>query len=247
MTAKKKLGLSIALTVMLVSLILVFVIQIIQTSAIQRVSLDECGYDYPFDELVAESHLIARGKFVGSCDAFVVEPTNGADNSVFTDYYFEITDVLRGDAAAGDTVSVRLQGGKKDNLFVENWYDVAPNEGSEAIVFLCKVTIPSVYVTNEDYYLPVGTTTRSFYYLDKNEQEITYKCDTYGREPIIWEEEKDSIISLSDKTPMNMSVLRESKLEELESSYKSGKLNAAEYNKAVAEIADGSEYAKRID
>ncbi len=247
MTAKKKLGLSVGVTALLVSVISVLVIQIVHLSNIQMISLHGCGYDFPMDELVAESHLIARGKFVGDSGAFIVEPTNGADNSVFTDYYFQITDVLRGDAKVGDTVSVRLQGGRKDNLYVRNFYDVAPAEGSEAIVFLRKVTIPVGYITNEDYFLPTGTTTRSFYFLDGSADAPTYKCDTYGREPIVWEDEKDDIISLSDRLPMNMSVLREGKLEEFESDFESGELTAAQYSKSVAEISDSSQYAKRID
>ncbi len=247
MTAKKKLGLSAGITVLLVSVISVLVIQIVQLSGLQIISLRGCGYDYPMDELVAESHLIARGKFVGDSGAFIVEPTNGADSSVFTDYYFQITDVLRGDADVGDTVSVRLQGGRKDNLYVKNYYDFAPAQGSEAIVFLCKVTIPVGYITNEDYYLPTGTTTRSFYFLDSSANKPTYKCDTYGIEPIVWEDEKESILALSDDMPMNMSVLREGKLEELESDFKNGKLTAAQYSKSVSEISGNSKYAKRID
>lgn len=247
MTAKKKLCLFVGLTALHVLVILTLIIQIVRLSDIQIISLHAGGYDFPMDELVAESHLIARGKFVGDSGAFIVEPANGADNSVFTDYYFQITDVLRGDAKVGDTVSVRLQGGRKDNLYVKNFYDVAPTEESEAIVFLCKVTVPVGYVTNEDYFLPTGTTTRSFYFLDESAGEPTYKCDTYGREPIVWSSEKDDIVSLSERLPMNMSVLREGKLEEIESDFESGELTAARYSKSVAEISDSSQYAKRID
>ena len=62
MTDKKKLGLSVGVTALLVSVISVLVIQIVHLSNIQMISLHGCGYDFPMDELVAESHLIARGK-----------------------------------------------------------------------------------------------------------------------------------------------------------------------------------------
>lgn len=215
-------------------------------SGIQTVSLNGGGYDYPLDELVASSHLVARGKFVGNSGAFIVEPVNGASESVFTDYYFEITDVVRGNATPGDTVSVRLQGGKKGKLSVNNFYDVAPTEGSEAVVFLRQITIPVGYITDEDYYLPTGTTTRSFYFLDADSREPVYKCDTYGREPIVWENEKEDLITLSQSKEIDTSVLREYKLEELSDSIEAGKLTAVEYKEATAEISDSSKYAKRI-
>ncbi len=247
MTAKKKLGLSVGVTALLVCVISVLIVQLVHLSGIQKISLHAGGYDFPMDELVGQSHLIARGKFVGDSGAFIVASTNGSDNSVFTDYYFQITDVLRGDAAAGDTVSVRLQGGRKDNLYVTNFYDVAPTEGSEAVVFLRKVTVPSVYVTDEDYYMPTGTTTRSFYFSDGSAGELTYKCDTYGREPIVWETDRESIAALSDSTPMNMENLIEGRLSELESKKVNQEITYSEYSKEVAALSDGSVYARRID
>ena len=62
-----------------VLVILTLIIQIVRLSDIQIISLHTGGYDFPMDELVAESHLIARGKFVGNSGSFIVEPANGAD------------------------------------------------------------------------------------------------------------------------------------------------------------------------
>ena len=210
MTLKKRFCITASTFAVLTLFVASLVMYMIHLSKIQNISVNGCGVDYTFEELINESTLIVRGKFNGDSGAFAVKPAGDASASVFTDYYFDVTDVVRGDVQSGDQIAVRIEGGYKNHMRVTSFYDFAPDDGSEAILFLKRVTVPGGYTTNEEYYIPAGVTTRCFYYLDESGDVPVYKCDTNGREPIEWDTQKNDIISLSDSIPMKTDTLIES-------------------------------------
>lgn len=101
------------------------------------------------ESLRDDSDLVASGRYLGKSDPFLVIPVVGGIDSAmyYTDYYFAVEDVFKGDvlvdssaSSRGDSViSVRMKGGVGDRVAVVN--DDAPEleEGSSYLLFLYRV------------------------------------------------------------------------------------------------------------
>lgn len=102
-----------------------------------------------FDSLRDDSDLIAEGRYLGKSDPILVIPVVGGIDAAmyYTDYYFEVDNVFKGEALTDDAVasrgssviSVRMKGGAGDRVAVVN--DDAPEleEGSSYLLFLYRV------------------------------------------------------------------------------------------------------------
>ena len=102
-----------------------------------------------FESLRDDSDLVASGRYLGRSDPFLVIPVVGGIDSAmyYTDYYFAVEDVFKGDVLVdssasprGDSViSVRMKGGVGDRVAVVN--DNAPEleEGADYLLFLYRV------------------------------------------------------------------------------------------------------------
>ena len=102
-----------------------------------------------FDSLRDDSDLIAEGRYLGKSDPILVIPVVGGIDAAmyYTDYYFEVDNVFKGEALADDAaasrgssvISVRMKGGAGDRVAVVN--DDAPEleEGSSYLLFLYRV------------------------------------------------------------------------------------------------------------
>lgn len=102
-----------------------------------------------FESLRDDSNLVASGRYLGKSDPFLVIPVVGGIDSAmyYTDYYFAIEDVFKGDVLVDDSassrgdsvISVRMKGGVGDRVAVVN--DNAPEleEGADYLLFLYRV------------------------------------------------------------------------------------------------------------
>ena len=102
-----------------------------------------------FDSLRDDSDLIAEGRYLGKSDPILVIPVVGGIDAAmyYTDYYFEVDNVFKGEALTDDAaasrgssvISVRMKGGAGDRVAVVN--DDAPEleEGSSYLLFLYRV------------------------------------------------------------------------------------------------------------
>ena len=102
-----------------------------------------------FESLRDDSDLVASGRYLGKSDPFLVIPVVGGIDSAmyYTDYYFAVEDVFKGDVLVDDSassrgdsvISVRMKGGVGDRVAVVN--DNAPEleEGADYLLFLYRV------------------------------------------------------------------------------------------------------------
>ena len=101
-----------------------------------------------FDSLRDDSDLIAEGRYLGKSDPILVIPVVGGIDAAmyYTDYYFEVDNVFKGEALTDDVasrgssvISVRMKGGAGDRVAVVN--DNAPEleEGADYLLFLYRV------------------------------------------------------------------------------------------------------------
>lgn len=102
-----------------------------------------------FESLRDDSDLVASGRYLGRSDPFLVIPVVGGIDSAmyYTDYYFAVEDVFKGDVLVDDSasprgdsvISVRMKGGVGDRVAVVN--DNAPEleEGADYLLFLYRV------------------------------------------------------------------------------------------------------------
>lgn len=101
-----------------------------------------------FESLRDDSDLVASGRYLGRSDPFLVIPVVGGIDAAmyYTDYYFEVDNVFKGEALTDDAasrgssvISVRMKGGAGDRVAVVN--DDAPEleKGSSYLLFLYRV------------------------------------------------------------------------------------------------------------
>lgn len=101
-----------------------------------------------FESLRDDSDLVASGRYLGKSDPILVIPVVGGIDAAmyYTDYYFEIDNVFKGEALTDDAasrgssvISVRMKGGAGDRVAVVN--DDAPEleKGSSYLLFLYRV------------------------------------------------------------------------------------------------------------
>lgn len=101
-----------------------------------------------FESLRDDSDLVASGRYLGKSDPILVIPVVGGIDAAmyYTDYYFEVDNVFKGEALTDDAasrgssvISVRMKGGAGDRVAVVN--DDAPEleKGSSYLLFLYRV------------------------------------------------------------------------------------------------------------
>ncbi|MBQ7035751.1 MAG: hypothetical protein IJN34_08450 [Clostridia bacterium] len=108
------------------------------------------------EEQIEKAHLIVKGTFEDKSKAFRFSSSN------FTDYDLTVEEVYRGDAAAGDVLSVRVEEGLVGTLWVETVHEPKIRLGDTVFVYL--------YQTGGDYYYVLNG--KSGYYLFDGEGKI---------------------------------------------------------------------------
>jgi len=90
------------------------------------------------EDLMENSALVIYGRVIGRSEQFIVENAYSGSRSVFTDYYFEVYEVLRGETISNE-IAVRIQGGEIDDILLVLTYAPQFEIGGEYLLFL---TIP---------------------------------------------------------------------------------------------------------
>ena len=243
MKTKKKVIVSI-------SIVLVLALAAALTYVIWKINMKVVGIQpdyigYNFDELIETSHVIVKGHIKGRADTFIVRPTNGADDSVFTQYQFEVDDVIRGDVTAGETIGIRFQGGQNGNLRVINFSEeIDLNDNEQLVLFLRRVTVGGALATNDEYYIIVGGGGQGIFYLDEDAEAETYVSDSTDYDPLVWSTARAQLVELANELPTNQSGLLEYEIEELKAKLESGKITQDEYDTRLERYG---KYATIID
>ena len=187
---------------------------------------------YSFDEMVEKSCLIVRGKITEQSDAIRIRPTNGGEESLFTDHYLEISYVLRGEAEVGDTVAVRTQGGETNTLIVENDGYPKIKVGDEVIAFLYRHNVGGGYTTDEDYYRIIADD-QGWYVLDEAK---TVFNSAAGQEALTWEQCQVEIPELSKQYPIDYNWKRDEVRQGIERDLNNASITQEEYEQEIASM-----------
>lgn len=107
-------------------------------------------------EQVAHSSLVCSAEYVGESDSFMIQPVNGAEPTLFTDYYFIPREIYAGELHSSDdredSLAVRQRGG--ESRYIEEINDVAASfeMGKEYLLFLYQIKDGSFYNTTGNHY-----------------------------------------------------------------------------------------------
>ena len=245
MKAKKNLILSASISVILIIVLAVTLTYTLSHINLQTIEIRSLMPRYNFNELITNSHVIVKGQITGDADVFTVRPANGADDSVFTQYQFEVDDVIRGDVTEGETIGIRFQGGQNGNLRVINFSEeIDLNDNEQLVLFLRRVTVGGALATNDEYYIIVGGGGQGIFYLDEDAEAETYVSDSTDYDPLVWSTARAQLVELANELPTNQSGLLEYEIEELKAELESGKITQDEYDTTLESY---TKYATIID
>ena len=245
MKAKKNLILSASISVILIIVLAVTLTYTLSHINLQTIEIRSLMPRYNFNELITNSHVIVKGQITGDADTFTVHPTTGGDDSVFTQYQFEVDDVIRGDITAGETIGIRFEGGQHGNLNVINMDDDMDfNDNDRMVLFLRRVTVGGGYTTNDEYYIIVGGSGQGIFYLDEDAEAETYVSDSMDYDPLVWSTARAQLVELANELPTNQSGLLEYEIEELKAELESGKITQDKYETTLESY---TKYATIID
>ncbi len=183
------------------------------------------------EEQIEKAHLIVKGTFKDKSKAFQIQPANGGDPSNFTDYYLTVEEVYRGDAAAGDVLSVRVQEGIVGTIKVEVDYEPDIQIGDTVLIYLYQTGMGGNYTTDEDYYYVLNG--KKGYCILNGEGQLR---NAESGEVYPLAEVKASIASIDEKTPVNKNWPYEEALEGLKGNLENGFITEEEYQQALENL-----------
>lgn len=113
------------------------------------------------ESLTEQSSLVVRGKVLGF-DYLTVEPSDGGGAWIYTDYYLQVIETLRGEPSADEKglITVRTDGGENDDSIQLN-RDISMTTGSEYLLFLVR-PMGGAYTTKNDYYMVLNISIGAF-------------------------------------------------------------------------------------
>lgn len=121
-----------------------------------------CLAQRTIEDLLEQSAVIAIGKVTGQSEPYRISHATNPDwTEIHTDYYFTISNVLKGDPYS-ETVNVRVEGGTIDNY--TEIYDCSPvlNQEDEYLLFLYRPAFGGAFETEGDYYTIRGLVQGTF-------------------------------------------------------------------------------------
>lgn len=184
------------------------------------------------DDMLRDASVIAKGSLIGESSPFKIRQVNG-DKSVFTDYYFELQNVIRGEVAPGERVSVRVRGGEAADYIVVD--ETSPNFAmdQEYLLFLQAPGMGGGYNTVGDYYYIMGVSQGIF----TEESDGVYTSE-HGEEINL----AATPMAILESEPIPDAILNYY-LDALQKNVDSGFISEEEYNLYVAQA---DEYAAVI-
>ncbi len=182
------------------------------------------------NELKKNSTLVVYGEVVDVSEPFKVKPVGGGDASIFTDYYIDAKNILRGDKKSlSDTskIPVRIQGGEIDGMTVVAEEETTLVVGETYLLFLIDPNRGGGYNTDGEYF-----------YINGLKQGV-YKEKTNGNLENEKSNEKINLGSIiSEMAKINKEVPLSTKEEDqfyenLEKNLASGFIDEEEYNTLI--------------
>lgn len=198
------------------------------------------------DDLIERSCLVAIGT-VANSESFQIQPANGADPSVFTDYTVKVSDITRGEVEA-DSIIVRVQGGKTETLATVADEEAKLENNKTYLLFLYKPERGGDYNTEGDYYYVTGAF-QGAYEIGTDvsvSMNTSFLADTEANNDIQCVNSKDTeaewllsdavenVQEINDKHPADVNYMRDQAHENMRANVESGMMTEEEYNQAIA-------------
>ena len=117
---------------------------------------------YSYEDLLEKASVIATVSLVEASAPFEIQSVSGAISS-FTDYTMEVVEPIKGNVMAGESIVVRLEGGRVDNLNVVVEENPEIMSDSKMLLFLYQPGMGGSYNTEGDYYYVLGMNQGAFY------------------------------------------------------------------------------------
>ena len=208
------------------------------------------GVAMTIEELTVYSTLAVRGRVVGFDYIKVQTPETVPDLDdgvrIFTEYYVEILDTLRGEGTPGDVVTVRVSGGEDDDaVYLSS--GISLEVGRQYLMFLTQTSGcygQFGYNTQDIYYyepvfggsgifVPSAETVQ-----DEAGQDVpeifsptyAYVLGTEGYGPVDYLDLKAELSALNEKLPVDAGKMTEFVSQYLADSYAEGHLDENIYN-----------------
>lgn len=115
----------------------------------------------PAEEFWAESDVVCCGVYRGESAPFLVDPVDGSEPCYYTDYFFEVDEVLKGMLPAsasegGEIVAVRQRGGVGQTIATVDEDIADPEPGVRYMLNLYAMDTGAEYNTAGDHYYLLG-------------------------------------------------------------------------------------------
>lgn len=132
----------------------------------EKIQVSTSGSYIPFDleSWVSSATLICSATFVENSDAMLIEPVDGGSPMPFTDSYFEVNEVIKGDALLEDSAMpnrsvlvVRQKGGETQSVSMSNDDAKSFEAGKQYLLFLYSISNGAEYNTAGNHYYLYGS------------------------------------------------------------------------------------------
>lgn len=115
-------------------------------------ALVPCSYE----ELIRQAPVIVAAHVEQESEPFQIAPVNGGDPGIFHDVTVRVDQVLRGDIALNEHLSVRIEGGRSGNRVLTVQEAPELRQGDDVLLFLYQPQAGGAYNTEGDYYYVMG-------------------------------------------------------------------------------------------
>ncbi|MCL2843577.1 MAG: hypothetical protein FWE28_09015 [Oscillospiraceae bacterium] len=125
---------------------------------------------FPIEERLGQAMLIVHGTVTGKSEPFLIENIHYGGRLVFTDYYIEIHEVLRGETSTRE-ITLRVEGGVTDELiFIVDY--VPEFEIGGQYILLLSTPVGGLWDTPGYYYYLSGQSPLSVFVLEENSRSL---------------------------------------------------------------------------
>ena len=193
------------------------------------------------EELKKSSSMIVYGAFNGKSEPFIIESVKGTE-SIFTDYYFDITYLLRGEDKS-ESVTIRIEGGTVGDTCVINELSPILKMGKNYLLFL-KKPIKGGYTTKGNYYYINGGN-QGIYVNDSIKdlsgdigEKLIYMTDENEKNPnsLEFNSFKKSLDDYNKNTVVNEEYLKNKYINSLNNNLKNKIITEEEYSLCISEM-----------
>lgn len=191
--------------------------------------------EYSIQDLVKHSDIIASGEIIEISGPLEIEPVDGGDSSLFTDYIVKLNDIIKNESIFEDTVNLRIRGGESEDLIVVETDAPKITKNSEYLFFLSIPSTGGGYTTEDDHVLLTGG--------DQGLLDTTTVQEVFNNEAYNTVSKKE-ITTMVHDPELKKTKEETDPLYGLKENLKSGFITQEEYDETVKSL---SKYAKIIN